>query len=422
MAAPIVVCNQEHRFLVQEQLAAVGIEPEAIIVEPVARNTASAIAAAATLLKARDPNGLMLVLPSDHIIRDLPALSAAIAAASAAATADFLVTFGITPTAPETGYGYIRRGDGLVGIAGAFRISRFVEKPDLTTAVGYLADGDWSWNSGMFVFPVGLLLDGLGRFEPDMVAGAADAVAKAICENNVVKLDHDAFAALPAKSIDYSLMERTERSAIVPANLGWSDIGSWSALWEIADKDVTENVTIGDVMTEDTEGSYLRSHGPLIATLGLKDVIMVATGDVVMAAAKNRAQDVKKFVNRLRDTGRTEGTSHPVVNRPWGTYQTVDSGNCYQVKRITVKMGAKLSLQKHAKRAEHWVVVNGTGRVTCDDNIMILKPGMYTYIPLGAVHRLENCGTELLELIEVQAGSYLGEDDIVRLSDDYGRK
>ncbi len=420
-AGPTIVCNKEHRFLVQEQLEAIDIKPEAIIIEPVARNTAPAIAAAAALLRERDPDAVMLVLPSDHIIRDLHALTRAIGAAALAADAGNLVSFGITPTAPETGYGYIRSGAALPHIDGAYRIARFVEKPDLGTAAGYLADGDWSWNSGMFVFPAGLMLDELARFEPEMVAGAIQSVKAATHIGEVVALDGAAFADIPSKSIDYALMERTDRAAIVPASLGWSDIGSWSALWDIGDKDKTGNVMIGDVMAEETEGSYLRSHGPLIAALGLKDVVIVATGDVVLAVAKDRSQDVKRFITRLRESGRTEGVSHIVVNRPWGTYQSVDFGPNYQVKRITVKPGAKLSLQKHAKRAEHWVVVNGTARVTRDDDLITLRPNMSISIPLGAIHRLENIGTVPLELIEVQSGCYLGEDDIVRITDDYGR-
>jgi mannose-1-phosphate guanylyltransferase/mannose-6-phosphate isomerase len=364
----------------------------------------------------------MLVLPSDHIIRDLPALARAVETAADAASGGRLVTFGITPTAPETGYGYIRQGEPIADILGAFRIERFVEKPDLATAAGYLADGAWSWNSGMFVFPAKLLLDELTRFEPEMVAGTRRALDAAERDDGAVKLDLDAFAEVPSKSIDYALMERTEHAAIVPANLGWSDVGSWSALWEIGERDHGGNVIIGDVMAEDTKGSYLRSHGPLLATLGVEDLVVVATGDVVLVAQKDRSQDVKRFIARLRDSGRSEGTSHIVVNRPWGTYQTVDFGAGYQVKRITVKPGSKLSLQKHAKRAEHWVVVNGKARVTRDEDVLTLNANMSTYIPLGAVHRLENAGAEPLELIEVQSGSYLGEDDIVRLSDDYGRK
>lgn len=421
-ARPIVICNQEHRFLVNEQLAALGIVPEAILVEPIGRNTAPAIAAAAALLRSRDSEAIMLVLPSDHVIRDTAAFGRAVGVAARAAAAGNLVTFGITPTAPETGYGYIRSGWGLDGHDGAYRIERFVEKPDAGTAAGYLADGNWSWNSGMFIFPASLLLDELARFEPDIVTAAAQAVARAQTDGGYVQLDRESFAAAPSKSIDYALMERTDRAVVVPSSLGWSDVGSWSALWDLGDKDTVANVAIGDVLAEDTAGSYLRTQGPLLATLGLKDVVVVATGDVVLVAAKDRAQDVKTLVNRLREAGRPEAVSHTVVNRPWGTYQTVDSGPGFQVKRITVKPGAKLSLQKHAKRAEHWVVVNGMARVTRDDEILMLGTNQSTYIPLGAVHRLENPGTEILELIEVQSGSYLGEDDIVRLRDDYGRK
>jgi mannose-1-phosphate guanylyltransferase/mannose-1-phosphate guanylyltransferase/mannose-6-phosphate isomerase len=420
-AGPTIVCNKEHKFLVQEQLEAINLRPEAIVIEPVARNTAPAIAAAAALLSERDHSALMLVLPSDHIIRDLPALSRAIASAAAAAETGCLVSFGITPTAPETGYGYIRRGAPLAGVEGAYRIAKFVEKPDLATAAGYLADGAWSWNSGMFVFPASLVLEELAKFEPEMVAGAVQSVKSSVRTGDAVALDGAAFADIPSKSIDYALMERTELSAIVPASLGWSDIGSWSALWEIGEQDAGGNVTVGDVMVEETSGSYLRSHGPLLATLGLKDVVIVATGDVVLAAAKHRSQDVKRFVSRLKAEGRTEGVSHIVVNRPWGTYQTVDVGPNYQVKRITVKPGSKLSLQRHSKRAEHWVVVNGVARVTRDDDLITLRQNMSISIPLGAVHRLENIGTVPLELIEVQSGAYLGEDDIVRFSDDYGR-
>jgi mannose-1-phosphate guanylyltransferase/mannose-1-phosphate guanylyltransferase/mannose-6-phosphate isomerase len=420
-AGPIVVCNQDHRFLVEEQLAAIGIVPEAIVIEPVARNTAPAIAAAAALIKARDPDALMLVLPSDHLIRDLPALSAAIATAARAAEAGKLVTFGITPTAPETGYGYIRQAGPVDGVPGAFKIERFVEKPDLATAAGYLAEGVWCWNSGMFVFPADLMLDELTRFEPEIAGGAAQAVAAARRSGVVLTLDAAIFGAVPSKSIDYALMEKTDRSAIVPANLGWSDIGSWSALWEIGEKDHTANVAIGDVMTEDTDGSYLRSHGPLIAALGLKDVIIVATGDVVMAAAKDRAQDVKRFVARLKAGGRTEGVSHVTVNLPWGTVQALDAGETYRVRRLTVKPGARPSLKKHTQRAKTWTVVSGTAKVTREDESVTLTANMSVAIPAGAAHRVENIGDAPLELIEVQSGTYLGDDDLVRLSDDYGR-
>ena len=402
-AGPVIVCNADHKFLVQDQLAAIGITPEAIIIEPVARNTAPAIAAAAALLRERDPDAVMLVLPSDHIIRDLPALTAAIGAAAKAADTGCLVTFGITPTAPETGYGYIRSGEPLGGIDGAFKIARFVEKPDLATAAGYLAEGDWSWNSGMFVFPAELMLTELSRFEPELTAGAVSAVEAAQRSGEVVTLDPVIFADIPSKSIDYALMERTEISAIVPASLGWSDVGSWSALWDIGDKDHTDNVMIGDVMAEDTDGSYLRSHGPLIAALGVKDVIIVATGDVVMVAAKDRAQDVKRFVGRLKAAERTEHVSHRVVNQPWGSFQGIDSGPSFEVRRITVKPGAALS--EEAQSAGHWTVVGGTARVTRGTEILTLTAGMSLDIPAGTVHRTENIGTGPLELVTVRFGA-----------------
>jgi mannose-1-phosphate guanylyltransferase/mannose-6-phosphate isomerase len=401
-AGPVIVCNADHKFLVQDQLAEIGIVPEAIIIEPVARNTAPAIAAAAALLRERDPDALMLVLPSDHIIRDLAALTTAIGAAAKAADTGCLVTFGITPTAPETGYGYIRSGAPLGGIDGAFKIDRFVEKPNLATAAGYLAEGDWSWNSGMFVFPAGLMLSELSRFEPELTAGSVRAVEAAARSGAVVALDPVIFAGIPSESIDYALMEKTEISAIVPASLGWSDVGSWSALWEIGDKDHTDNVMIGDVMAEETGGSYLRSHGPLIAALGVQDVIVVATSDVVMVAARDRAQDVKRFVGRLKDSGRTEHVSHRVVNQPWGTFQNIDSGPNFQVKRVTVKPGAALS--EEAQAAGHWTVANGTARVTRGADVQTLTAGMSVDIPNGAVHRTENIGTAPLELVAVQFG------------------
>jgi mannose-1-phosphate guanylyltransferase/mannose-6-phosphate isomerase len=401
-AGPVIVCNADHKILVQDQLAEIGIAPEAIIIEPVARNTAPAIAAAAALLRERDPDAVMLVLPSDHIIRDLPALNAAIAAAVRAADAGCLVSFGITPTAPETGYGYIRSGDPLPGVDGAFKIARFVEKPDLATASGYLAEGDWSWNSGMFVFPAGLMLKELEGFEPEIAAGSVRAVEKAQRSGEVVLLDPVIFADIPSKSIDYALMEKTALTALVPASLGWSDVGSWSALWEIGDKDHVDNVMIGDVMAEDTDGSYLRSHGPLIAALGLKDVVIVATGDVVMAASKERSQDVKRFVARLKTGGRTEHISHRLVNRAWGSFQKLDSGPNFEVKRVTVKPGAALA--DDAQRAEHWIVVGGTAKVSRGDEVLTLAAGMSVDIPAGKAHRFENIGTGPLELVALQFG------------------
>lgn len=422
-AAPLIVCNDEHRFIIAEQLRQMAIKPRAIVLEPAARNTAPAVATAAILLLRDDPDALMLVLPSDHTIGDEAAFARAVAAAAAAARSGRLVTFGITPTQPEIGYGYICRGAALAGVAGAFLIQRFVEKPDLATAKTYLADGTWSWNSGMFLFPARLFLDELTKFEPAMADAAQRSVKSAHTDLDFVRLEAEAFKSSPSNSIDYAVMERTKQAAMVPADLGWSDIGAWSALWEIGARDETGNVALGDVIALDTKNSYLRSgDGTLLATFGIENMVIVVTRDVVMAVSKDRAQDVKKIVEEVKRRGRGEATSHTLVHRPWGSYQTVDSGPRFQVKRIIVKPSAKISLQKHAKRAEHWVVVSGTARVTRDEDTLVLRENMSAYIPLGAVHRLENIGTDPLHIIEVQSGGYLGEDDIVRLEDSYGRK
>ena len=417
--APIVVCNEEHRFIIAEQLRAIGIAPRAMLLEPVGRNTAAAAAAAAKLL---DPGETMMLLPSDHVVRDQPAFAAAVATARRAVDAGRLVTFGIAPESPETGYGYIKRGAALAGVDGAFAVDRFVEKPDLKTAEGYLAAGDWAWNSGMFLFTAGTFLDELKAFEPAIADAAAAALAAAARDLDFVRLDKDAFAKAPSKSIDYAVMERTKKSAVVPARLGWSDVGAWNALWEIGTRDADGNVMLGDVIASGTTNSYLRSEDRLLAAVGVDNLVVVATKDVVMVADKDRAQDVKKIVDRLKADGRSEATAHPIVYRPWGTYQTIDLGPRHQVKHIMVKPGAKISLQKHAQRAEHWVVVSGTARVTRDEDVLLMRENMSVYIPVGCVHRLENVGTEPLRIVEVQSGSYLGEDDIVRLEDSYGRK
>ncbi|MGQ0662910.1 MAG: mannose-1-phosphate guanylyltransferase/mannose-6-phosphate isomerase [Pseudomonadota bacterium] len=422
---PLIVCNDEHRFIIAEQLRELGLAAPMIVLEPVARNTAPA-AAAAAMLAGREPGALMLVLPSDHAIGDQAAFGRAVATAAAAARTGRLVAFGIAPTRPETGYGYIRRGRALDGVAGAYGIERFVEKPDLETARSFLADGApgdlrWSWNSGMFLFPVALFLAELGRFEPELAAAVREACANSARDLDFIRLDKESLARAPAKSIDYAVMERTAAAAVVPADLEWSDVGAWSALWELGRRDEAGNVKIGDVMAEATTNSYLRSERSLLAAVGLDEVIVVATADVVLAAAKDRAQDVKKIVDRLKAAGRSEAVSHPIVYRPWGSYRTIDSGERFQVKRITVNPGAKLSLQKHAHRAEHWVVVRGTARVVRGNETMTLGENMSIHIPGGSVHRLENPGPGPLEVIEVQSGHYLGEDDIVRLEDSYGR-
>lgn len=416
---PIVVCNEEHRFVIAEQLRRVDIAPRAIVLEPVGRNTAAAAAAAAGVLA---PGEIMLLLPSDHAIKDVPAFLAAAAHAAAAARAGRLVTFGIDPERPETGYGYIKRGAALPGLDGAFAVDRFVEKPDAETARKYIAEGGWAWNSGMFMLPGELFLGELAKFEPGIARAAADALAKAKRDLDFVRLDKDAFAAAPSKSIDYAVMERTSAAAVVPARLGWSDVGAWDALWELGKRDEAGNVVQGDVIAEATRNSYLRTEGRLLATLGVEDLIVVDTRDATLVARKDQAQHVKKIVDRLKAAGRSEASLHTEVHRPWGSYQTVDLGPRFQVKRLSVKPGAKISLQKHARRAEHWVVVQGVARVTRDEDVLTLRENMSTYIPVGCVHRLENPGTEMLHIVEVQSGSYLGEDDIVRLEDSYGRK
>ncbi|MFM8801544.1 MAG: mannose-1-phosphate guanylyltransferase/mannose-6-phosphate isomerase [Tagaea sp.] len=416
---PIVVCNEEHRFVIAEQLRRVDIAPRAIVLEPVGRNTAAAAAAAAGVLA---PGEIMLLLPSDHAIKDVPAFLAAAAHAAAAARAGRLVTFGIDPERPETGYGYIKRGAALPGLDGAFAVDRFVEKPDAETARKYIAEGGWAWNSGMFMLPGELFLGELAKFEPGIARAAADALAKAKRDLDFVRLDKDAFAAAPSKSIDYGVMERTSSAAVVPARLGWSDVGAWDALWELGKRDEAGNVVQGDVIAEATRNSYLRTEGRLLATLGVEDLIVVDTRDATLVARKDQAQHVKKIVDRLKAAGRSEASSHTEVHRPWGSYQTIDLGPRFQVKRLSVKPGAKISLQKHARRAEHWIVVQGVARVTRDEDVLTLRENMSTYIPVGCVHRLENPGTEMLHIVEVQSGAYLGEDDIVRLEDSYGRK
>jgi mannose-1-phosphate guanylyltransferase/mannose-6-phosphate isomerase len=421
-AAPVVVCNDDHRFIIAEQLRQLDMKPRAIVLEPAARNTAPAVAAAAALLLREDPDALLLVLPSDHIIRDVAAFGRAIDTAAAAARKGRLVAFGLVPKTPETGYGYIKRGPALDGANDTYGIERFVEKPDLATAKTYLAEGIWSWNSGMFLFPARLYIDELTTHQPKVAEAAASAVDGAAGDLDFLRLDKDAFAASPSISIDYAVMEKTKRAAVVPADLGWNDVGSWSALWDVGERDADGNVTVGDVIAHDTKNAYLRtSNGMLLATVGLDNIVVVVTDDVVLAAAKDRAQDVKKIVDTLKAKGRSEATIHKTVHRPWGSYTGVDAGARFQVKRIVVKPGAKLSLQKHAQRAEHWVVVQGTARVTRGEDYLVLRENQSTYIPVGTVHRLENIGTDDLHLIEVQSGGYLGEDDIVRIEDTYGR-
>ena len=418
---PLIVCNDAHRFIVAEQLRALDIVPQDILLEPVGRNTAPAVAAAALVLLETDPAALILVLPSDHVIGDTDAFHAAVAAGAAAARRGALVTFGIKPTAPETGYGYIRAGAEMDGASGCAWVERFVEKPDRDTAEGYLAEGGYFWNSGMFLFQAAAYLTELERLQPDMVAACRAAITEGRRDLDFLRLDADAFAGAPSESVDYAVMEHTEAAAVVPAEMGWNDVGSWSALWDIGAKDAAGNVAIGDVVLHDTRDSYLRSDEQLLAAVGIEGMVVIVTDDAVLVAAKDRVQEVRAIAERLKADNRDEVALHSTVYRPWGSYRGVDRGDRFQVKRIVVKPGGRLSLQKHHRRAEHWVVVSGTAKVTRGEAEIVLKENESTYIPLGVVHRLENIGTAPLQLIEVQSGDYLGEDDIVRLEDSYGR-
>jgi mannose-1-phosphate guanylyltransferase / mannose-6-phosphate isomerase len=423
----IAVTNEDHRFLLAEQLREIREEAD-ILLEPAARNTAPAVAAAAHWALSRAAcDGvtaaaeapLLLVLPSDHVIADAPAFRKAVAAGIPHAHAGSLVTFGIVPRRPETGYGYIRRG---VAVDGGFRLERFVEKPDADTAAAYLAGGDYYWNSGMFLFRADVYLDLLGRHAPAMVEATREAVERVTQDLDFLRLDAAAFARCPADSIDYAVMEKAAAGVVVPLDAGWSDIGAWDALYEIGEEDVDGNRSHGDVLLHDTRGSLVRAESRLVAAVGLSEVLIVETADAVLVAGKGHGQAVKHVVARLREGSRSETEFHTLVHRPWGSYEGVAKGERYQVKRIAVKPGCSLSLQKHHHRAEHWVVVKGTARVTRGEEVLILSENESTYIPLGVVHRLENPGKIDLEIVEIQSGSYLGEDDIVRLEDSYGRE
>ena len=415
-AAPIVVAGEDHRFLVAEQLRQVGAPTPAIVLEPVGRNTAPAIAAAAlqALRDGEDP--LLLVLPSDHVVRDADAFRAAVRAAMPAAEQGALVTFGIMPDAPETGFGYIEaeRGEGVQ------RVLRFVEKPDAVTAQTYLDAGGYYWNSGMFLLRASRYLEELRKFRADIVGGAQAAFDAAQRDGDFIRLDKAAFAACPADSIDYAVMEKTDAAMVLPVDIGWNDVGSWSALWEVSEQDGDGNAHHGDVISIDSRNSYAYARR-MVALVGVDDLVVVETDDAVLVARKDRVQQVKDVVARLKAEQRTQAALHREVHRPWGSYDSIDMAEGFQVKRIKVKPGARLSLQSHTRRAEHWIVVRGTARVTRDNDVFELFANQSTYIPIGAKHRLENPGTEMLELIEVQSGDYLGEDDIVRYEDVYGR-
>jgi mannose-1-phosphate guanylyltransferase/mannose-6-phosphate isomerase len=418
---PMMVCNEEQRFLVAEQLREVGIQPSHIVLEPAARNTAPAVAAAANLLIADDKDALMLVLPSDHVIEDTVMFRSSIETAAGAATDGALVTFGIRPSRPETGFGYIKAGSRLGTREACYEVESFVEKPDAKTAASYLEDGGYYWNSGMFLFRANAFLDECRNFEPEICRRAADAVEGAEKDLDFLRLASDPFLAAPSKSIDHAVMERTENAAVVPADIGWNDVGSWASLWEVGDKDAAGNVVKGDSVAIDVKNSLIATDGPMITVLGVEDLAVVATIDAVLVLPLERAQDVKAVVERLKADNREEAFLHPRVYRPWGFHQIVHDGERFQVKRITVNAGGSLSLQRHHHRAEHWVVVNGIAEVTKDEETFVLNENESVYLPPLTVHRLVNPGKVPLNVIEVQSGSYLGEDDIERFEDIYGR-
>jgi mannose-1-phosphate guanylyltransferase/mannose-6-phosphate isomerase len=419
---PIVISNNEHRFLVAEQLNELGVRPAVQILEPAGRNTAPAVAVAALQASCEDADALLLVLPSDHAIADAAGFRDAVLSASRLAGRDLLVTFGIQPSQPESGYGYIELGDPLAGEKQGFTIRRFIEKPDAHEAQQYIESGRFLWNSGMFVFSARRYLEELRGFRRDIVEGAEKALKAAGRDLDFLRLDAAAFNACPAESVDYAVMEKTSRGAVVRADIGWSDVGSWSALWDIAKKDAGRNATHGDVQLQDTLGCYIWGDSRLVFALGAKDLIIVETDDAILVADRARAQEVKDIVARLDKAARSEHVSHTREYRPWGYYETIDAGERFQVKRIMVKPGQALSLQMHHKRAEHWVVVSGRARVTRDDQVYEVRENESTFIPLGAKHRLENPTDQPLYLIEVQSGAYLGEDDIVRFDDRYNRR
>lgn len=423
--SPVVICNEQHRFIVAEQLRQLNKLTENIILEPAGRNTAPAIALAALAAKRqnRQDDPLLLVLAADHVIADEDAFREAVRHAIPYAEAGKLVTFGIVPDQAETGYGYIRRGDISPAHtdAVAFEVAQFVEKPNLDTAQTYVESGDYYWNSGMFLFRAGRYLEELKKYRPDILEACEQAMSTVDPDLDFIRVDEQAFLACPEESVDYAVMEHTADAVVMPMNAGWSDVGSWSSLWEISAHTAEGNVHHGDVISHKTENSYVYAESGLVTTVGVKDLVVVQTKDAVLIADRNAVQDVKKVVEQIKADGRHEHHIHREVYRPWGKYDSIDSGDRYQVKRITVKPGEGLSVQMHHHRAEHWVVVAGTAKVTIDNNIKLLAENESVYIPLGATHCLENPGKIPLDLIEVRSGSYLDEDDVVRFADRYGR-
>ena len=431
LLAPVVVCNEEHRFFIAEQLRRVQYPADRILLEPEGRNTAPALTLAALSVAESDPETVLLVMPADHVIRDHQAFHQAIKTGLSLAKENYLVTFGIVPDVPETGYGYIQKGTFVDSIEASIQpvlINRFVEKPDEHTAEKYVKSGEYLWNSGIFMLRAGQWLDAIKQFQPEIYSHCDKAFKQGKDDHDFYRVDNEQFHACPSNSIDYAVMEKITvndhsdyKAAVVPLDAGWSDVGLWSTLWDVSQKDEHGNVAKGDVFMLDTEDSLIFSNQRHIASIGLKNAIVVETADAILVADKNKAQDVKQVVNRLKDHDREEYLKHRKVYRPWGAYESIDAGERYQVKRITVHPGAALSLQLHHHRAEHWIVVKGTAQVTRGEETFLVSENQSTFIPLGIKHRLENKGSIPLEMIEVQSGSYLGEDDIVRFEDIYGR-
>jgi len=421
LAPPIIVCNEDHRFLVAEQLRCINVKPCAILLEPVGRNTAPAIALAALAALENDPDAVLLALPADHLIQKVDVFQEVIKQAFSISNQELLITFGIVPTKPETGYGYIKAGEQIH--QQIQKVEEFVEKPNLETAIKYLESGNYFWNSGMFLFKAQSYLDELKQFEPQIFEICSRAFDKLSLDLNsdFVRVDEELFKQCISKSIDFAVMEKTTKAAIIPLDAGWSDIGAWSALWEVSKQDNNGNILQGDIFTENVNNCYLRSEYRLLATLGVENLIVVETADAVLVAHKDYAQNVKNVVEHLKKTKRREANLHRKVIRPWGSYESIDNEPRFQVKRITVNVGASLSLQMHHHRSEHWIIVKGTAKIIKGDEEFLLTENQSTYIPLGVKHRLENPGKIPLEIIEIQSGSYLGEDDIVRFEDHYGR-
>jgi mannose-1-phosphate guanylyltransferase/mannose-6-phosphate isomerase len=426
LAAPIVVCNEDHRFMLADQLQQIGIPPAAILLEPEAKNTAPAIALAALKAMEIDPDAVIAVFPADHVIADKDKFDQAMATAiEAAQSGEALLTFGIVPTHAETGYGYIEceKTSTNETNSGVSPAKQFVEKPDLVTAESYLASGNYFWNSGMFVFKAATFIEELRTYNQLIIQQCQKAYKKAQSDLDFIRIDADAFSSCPSDSIDYAVMEKSSKVSVVPLDAGWSDIGGWRAIWDILDKDDLGTASVGDVINIDSANTLVHSNSKdkLVCTIGLEDIVIVDTPNALLVSHKDRVQDVKSAVSQIANDDRQEHLYHREVHRPWGSYDSIDFGNRYQVKRITVKPGASLSLQKHHHRAEHWIVVTGTAEVQVGDKVSILSENESVYIPLGEIHRLTNPGKVPLELIEVQSGSYLGEDDIVRLQDNFGR-